>query len=106
VAIVQAVADRLPRWLKAVGQRRPLRSTALRIARFGLAARGVVGIVMGWLLLKAVATFNPRGVGEIGGSLKFLSQTPGGPLLMGVVALGLFSYGLAMWAVAFSRRPA
>jgi hypothetical protein len=106
VAIVQAVADRLPRWLKAVGQRRPLRSTALRIARFGLAARGVVGIVMGWLLLKAVATFNPRAVGEIGGSLKFLSQTPGGPLLMGVVALGLFSYGLAMWAVAFSRRPA
>ena len=106
VAIVQAVSGRLPRWLAAVGQRRPLRKTALRMARFGLAARGVVGIVMGWLLLRAVATFNPREAREIGGSLRYLSQTSGGPLLMGIVALGLLSYGLAMWAVAFSRRPA
>jgi hypothetical protein len=106
VAIVQGVTGRLPRWLRAAGERRPLKRVALRMARFGLAARGVVGIVMGWLLLKAVATFNPRVAREIGGSLKFLSESKGGPLLMGIVALGLLSYGLAMWAVAFSRRPA
>ncbi|HKA36894.1 MAG TPA: DUF1206 domain-containing protein [Thermoanaerobaculia bacterium] len=106
VAIFQGVTGRLPRWLRAAGQRRPLKKVALRIARFGLSARGVVGIVMGWLLLKAVATFNPRVAKEIGGSLKFLSDSAGGPILMGVVALGLLSYGLAMWAVAFSRRPA
>ena len=106
VAVVQGVLGRLPRWLRAAGQRRPLKELALRIARFGLAARGVVGIVMGWLLLKAVATFNPRVAREIGGSLKFLSESAGGPILMGVVALGLVSYGVAMWAVAVSRRPA
>jgi hypothetical protein len=106
VAIIQGVTGRLPRWLRAAGERRPLKRMALRMARFGLAARGVVGIVMGWLLLKAVATFNPRVAREIGGSLKFLSESKGGPLLMGIVALGLLSYGLAMWAVAFSRRPA
>jgi len=45
-------------------------------------------------------------VREIGGSLRVLSQSPGGPIVMGVVALGLLSYGLAMWAVSLSRRPA
>ena len=106
VAIFQGVTGRLPRWLAAVGQRRPLRKAVLRIARFGLAARGVVGIAMGWLLLRAVATFDPRQAKEIGGALRYLSRTVGGPLLMGTVALGLLSYGIAMWAVAFSRRPA
>jgi len=106
IAIFQGITGRLPRWLAAVGQRRPLRKMVLRIARFGLGARGVVGIAMGWLLLRAVATFDPRQAKEIGGALRFLSTTVGGPLLMGVVALGLLSYGVAMWAVAFSRRPA
>ena len=106
IAIVQGISGRLPRWLAAAGQRRPIRRMALRFARFGLAARGVVGIVMGWLLLRAVKTFDPGQAREIGGSLRYLSQTIGGPLLMGVVALGLLSYGLSMWAVAFSRRPA
>jgi hypothetical protein len=72
----------------------------------GLAARGIVAVVMGSLLLRAVADFNPREAGEIGGSLRVLSRSPGGPLVMGVVALGLISYGVAMWAVALSRRPA
>src|SRR5262245_58151680 len=40
VAIFQGVTGRLPRWLRAAGQRRPLKKVALRIARFGLSARG------------------------------------------------------------------
>jgi hypothetical protein len=106
VAIVQGATGRLPRWLSRPGHHRLTRRFAIRLARFGLAARGVVGLVMGYLLWRAVEDFNPREVREIGGSLRVLSLSPGGPLLMGVVALGLISYGLAMWAVAFSRRPA
>jgi Domain of Unknown Function (DUF1206) len=106
IAIVQGVIGRLPSWLAAARSLRPMRGFVLKLARFGLAARGVVGIVMGWLLHRAVEDFNPREVREIGGSLRVLSDSPGGPLLMGVVALGLVSYGFAMWAVALSRRPA
>jgi hypothetical protein len=106
VAIVQGATGRLPRWLAAAGSRRPMRKIALRTARFGLAARGIVAIVMGWLLLRAVASFDPGQAREIGGSLRYLSQSAGGPILMGLVALGLLSYGLSMWAVAFSHRPA
>ncbi|HJW13121.1 MAG TPA: DUF1206 domain-containing protein [Thermoanaerobaculia bacterium] len=106
VAVVQGATGRLPRWLAAARSHRTMRGFVLRLARFGLAARGVVGIVMGYLLLRAVEDFNPREAREIGGSLRVLSQSPGGPLLLGVVALGLVSYGLAMWAVSLSRRPA
>jgi hypothetical protein len=62
---------------------------------------------MGFLLLKAVADHDPREVVEIGGSLREIShQSHAGPLLMGVVAVGLLFYGFAIWAVAASRRPA
>ncbi len=106
VAVVQAVSGRLPRWLAGAGFQRATRRFTRSLARAGLAARGIVAVVMGSLLLRAVADFNPREAGEIGGSLRVLSQSPGGPLVMGVVALGLISYGVAMWAVALSRRPA
>lgn len=106
VAVVQGVGGRLPRWLSGAGFHRSMRPFTSRLARFGLAARGIVGVVMGWLLLRSVEDFNPREAGEIGGSLRFLAQSPGGPYVMGVVALGLLAYGISMWAVAISRRPA
>jgi hypothetical protein len=106
VAVVQGVSGRLPRWLSGAGFLRAMRPFTSRLARFGLAARGVVAIVMGWLLLRAIEDFNPREAREIGGSLRFLSQSPGGLLVMGIVALGLIAYGISMWAVALSRRPA
>lgn len=106
VAIVQGASGRLPRWLAAAGFERAARRFTWRVARAGLAARGIVAVVMGYLLLRAVADFDPREAAEIGGSLRVLSRSPGGPLLMGIVALGLVSYGVAMWAVAVSRRPA
>ena len=106
VAVIQGVTGRLPRWLSGAGLFRSMRPFTWRLARFGLGARGIVAIVMGWLLLRAVADFNPREAREVGGSLRFLSQSPGGPLMMGVVALGLIAYGMSMWVVALSRRPA
>ncbi|HEY3122989.1 MAG TPA: DUF1206 domain-containing protein [Thermoanaerobaculia bacterium] len=106
VAVAQAASGRLPRWLAGAGFQRATRRFTRSLARAGLAARGIVAVVMGSLLLRAVADFNPREAGEIGGSLRVLSRSPGGPLVMGVIALGLISYGVAMWAVALSRRPA
>ena len=106
VAVVQGASGRLPRWLSGAGFYRAMRPFTVRLARFGLAARGIVAIVMGWLLLRAIEDFNPHEVREIAGSLRFLSRNAGGPLVMGVVALGLIAYGISMWAVALSRRPA
>jgi hypothetical protein len=106
VALFQGVSGRLPAWLAKAGTART-RTAFSRLARIGLAARGIVGGVMGFFLLKAVADHDPREVVEIGGSLREISHgSAAGPLLMGVVALGLLFYGFAMWAVAASRQPA
>jgi hypothetical protein len=106
VAVFQGASGRLPAWLAKAGTART-RTAVSRLARIGLAARGIVGGVMGVFLLKAVADHDPREVMEIGGSLREISRgSPAGPLLMGVVAVGLLFYGFAIWAVAASRRPA
>jgi hypothetical protein len=79
VAVVQGITGRLPRWLSGAGFFRAMRPFTLRLARFGLGARGIVAVVMGCLLVRAVADAIPeRRV--VGGSLRFLSQSPGGPL--------------------------
>ena len=105
IAVGQGVSGRLPLWLRSIGFERTSRTIASRLARIGLTARGVVGLAMGYFLIRAVEDLNPREVREIGGSLKELKTLPVGPVIMGIVAVGLVFYGVAMWAVAVSRRP-
>jgi len=105
VAVWQGASGRLPRWLRSIGYGRATKTLASRLARIGLSARGVVGLAIGYFLIRAVQDLDPREVREIGGSLRELKALPLGPMIMGVVAVGLVFYGVAMWAVALSRRP-
>lgn len=105
VAVVQAAIGRLPRWLVATGLTRSARRAALRVARLGLASRGIVMLVTGYFLFRAATDLDPREVREIGGSLVVLSRSPLGPLAMALVAAGLICYGLSMWFLVISRRP-
>jgi hypothetical protein len=105
VAVWQGASGRLPRWLRSIGYGRATKTLASRLARIGLAARGVVGLAIGYFLIRAVEDLDPREVREIGGSLRELKALPLGPVIMGLVAVGLVFYGVAMWAVALSRRP-
>jgi hypothetical protein len=73
----------------------------LRLARFGIAARGVVFLVIGWFLVRAAWTHDPGRAGGIADSLVTLSTQPYGPILLAVVALGLMAYGL--WELANAR---
>lgn len=76
-----------------------------RVARFGLAARGVVLALIGYFQMRVAVDLEPRELREIGGALKALTRSPaGGPLLAGVVALGLVAYGLFMAVLAVAAR--
>lgn len=76
-----------------------------RMARFGLASRGLVLTVIGLFQVRAARTLEPSDVSEIGGALKALSRSPsGGPILAGVVAVGLVAYGLYMAVLAVAAR--
>ena len=67
---------------------------ARRAARFGLAARGVVFGIVGWFLIQAALNSDPKRAKGLDGALQTLVQQPYGPLLLGVVALGLVCFGI------------
>lgn len=75
--------------------------------RFGVAARGVVFVIAGVLLVLAALRSDEQEVRGLGGALSALLEQPFfGNLLLGIVAVGLVAYGLLMCAVARYRRIA
>ena len=63
------------------------------ITRWGLSARGVVFMIIGGFLCLAAWNTNPDQAEGLGGALSTLASQPFGPWLLGIVALGLISYG-------------
>lgn len=64
------------------------------ITRWGLSARGLVFQVIGLFLCISAWQTDPSEAQGLGGALNVLAAQPFGPWLLGVVALGLFGYGL------------
>ncbi len=65
-----------------------------RIAVVGLVARAVVFALIGVFLIKAAAEFDPKEAIGLDGALRKLAAGPHGPWLLGLVAGGLFAFGL------------
>lgn len=76
------------------------RRRIVALARFGLAARGVVFGVVGWFFVQAGRRYDPSAAGGTDEALRAL----GNELLFGIVALGLVAYGLYQIAEARYRR--
>lgn len=74
------------------------------IARFGLFARGLVVVAVGYFVIRAAEELDPAGVRTIGGALAAFSGTAFGPIFMGFVSLGLAAYGVNMWMLTVLKR--
>lgn len=70
------------------------RQTIRRIGQAGLAARGVVYLVIGGFLLVAALQSDPSEARGLDGALRALQDQPFGPYLLGIVAIGLAAYGV------------
>lgn len=77
---------------------------AIRVGRFGEAARGIVFTMIGFFLIEAARQFDPEEVRGLDGALQALARQPYGPWLLGIVALGLVAYGIHMAVQAKYRR--
>jgi hypothetical protein len=67
---------------------------AVRIGRFGLAARAVVLGVGGWLVFQAARAYDPSRAGGIRAVLRTLAGFYASGWLLGLVGLGLVAFGI------------
>jgi fumarate reductase subunit D len=76
------------------------RTIVIRLGRFGMFARGVIFLVIGWFLVQAGLHHDPGQVQGFGGAFTFLLGQPFGRVLLGIVALGFVALGLHSFACA------
>ncbi len=74
------------------------------LGQIGLAAIGVVLAIVGVFLIIAAVQHDPSKAKGLGGALLELTRMPFGPLVLGIVALGLLAYGAFSVAEAKYRR--
>ncbi len=102
VALWRAWAARLTKELALTGLGARARRWVIGVARFGIAARGVVFGIVGVSLVRAGWNANPSQAHGTAGSLRTLSA--GGQWLLAVVAFGLIAYGLYQFVKSRYRR--
>jgi uncharacterized membrane protein len=80
-----------------------LRAT-MWFGRLGMVARGILFGLIGWFAFQAAMDRQPGEVGGVERGLQAIAHAPGGPLLLGLMALGLVCYGLFMFVEAKYRK--
>ncbi len=86
--------------LKSAEMSQSERTWAIRFGRFGMFARGVTFLVIGWFVVQAGIHHDPAQAQGFGGAFQFLLGQPFGRVLLGVVALGFVALGLHSFACA------
>lgn len=76
------------------------------VGRFGIGARGVVFLVIGWFLLRAARQADASQASGMSEALRTLERQPNGKWLLALVGLGFVSYGLYEFVNARYRRIA
>jgi len=81
-----------------------VRRWVVRLSRFGIGARAVVGAVLGAFLVLAAVNSNAGEAKSFGESLALVRQAPIGGVLFAVVALGLLAFAFYELVEARYRR--
>ncbi|MEM8829121.1 MAG: DUF1206 domain-containing protein [Cyanobacteria bacterium P01_G01_bin.19] len=76
----------------------------VNVSRFGIGARGVVFVMIGFFVLQAAHQYDPEKVKGLDGALLTLVQQPFGKALLALMALGLISYAVYLLLQARYRR--
>jgi hypothetical protein len=75
-----------------------------RIGRIGYGARGIVYVIISGFLIQAAISHDASEAGGLAQALSTLAQQPYGPWLLGLVAAGLFGFGVYSLVEAGYRR--
>src|SRR6266702_3434113 len=100
----RAYTAKFQRRLLLTGLSTQLRRGVIFLGRFGYAALGVVFSIIGIFLIVAAVQHNPHEAKGLDAALRTLAPQPFGPLLLGIVALGLVANGVYSFVEARYRR--
>jgi hypothetical protein len=98
--LVEAYRAVFARDLKGAEMSEGTRKIVVMLGRYGMAARGVIFLVIGWFIVQAGLHHDPSKVQGFGGAFIFLGAQPFGHLVLGLVALGFVALGLHSLACA------
>lgn len=99
--IYKGVTARFERYMSIPADKR---DWARPVCRFGLIARGVVWLIIGWFLARSAWLARSGEIRGIPEALDLLRDNAYGPWLLGIVAAGLFSFGVYSVLEALYRR--
>ena len=97
---IEAYRATFARDLKGAEMSASERNLAVKLGRFGMFARGVTFLVIGWFLIQAGMHNDASQVQGFGGAFLFLLSQPFGHILVGIIALGFIALGLHSFACA------
>ena len=97
---MEAYRPTFARDLKAAEMSATERDVAVGLGRFGMFARGVVFLVIGWFVVQAGIHHDAGQVQGFGGAFLFLLSQPFGHWVVGIIALGFVALGLHSFACA------
>jgi MFS family permease len=100
----RAYKAQFQRQLNLAGMSAQLRKAAIFMGRFGYAALGMVFTIIGLFLIVAALQQNPAQAKGLDTALTELLHQPFGPVLLGIVALGLLAYGVFSFVEAGYRH--
>lgn len=84
--------------------RREPRKAVIGVTRVGLAARGVVFLIVAGFLVQAALQADPSEARGMAGALRSIQQQPYGPYLLAATAVGLLAYAVYQLARAKYQR--
>lgn len=99
--ILKGVLGGFKRWLKLPKDKEKLLAP---ICMYGLAARGIVFLIVGGLLIYAGLTLDPDEAGSFPEALDWVSSLPFGAILYGAVSLGLLAFAVYCGILSLYRR--
>ena len=103
-SLYRGVAQKFEKRLDTSDMDPPLGTIVGVLGTVGLAARGFVFGLAGYLVLRAALDFDPDEAAGLDGTLETLARQPYGPFLLLVAAVGLVAYGLYSFAEARYRQ--
>jgi hypothetical protein len=84
--------------------RAQVKKALIFLGRLGYGALGVVFTIIGFFMIVAAVQFNAQQAKGLDTALSELLHLPFGPVLLGIVALGLIAYGVYSFVEARYRR--